>query len=199
MVGQDALWLPQQRYVEADDSVLGPKMLVVGSSGWNWMPAPLYPRGEALLILINIHTSARNAVSFHQQAFVLLDELDFFSDWHIYNNNSLIPKHKLCKEKKIVYLKSAKEQHFFMPQQLLKFSISLFPYYLRKKFLTSYLSFWLMLRTVMTFAHKPKFSSLVVCSILRFKYNKFFPSYKILCHSFSLWSVGVIRSSWNPQ
>lgn len=104
------------------------------------MPAPLCRRGGALLILVNIHTSARSAVSFHQQAFVLSDELDFFSAWHIYNNNSLIPKHKLCKEK-IVYLKNAKEPHFFMLQQLLKFSISLLPYYLRKKFVTSYLSF----------------------------------------------------------
>lgn len=134
------------------------------------------PCGEALLILVNIHISARNtwvSISRH---------LCFRMSWI-----SSVPgtftillvwsKHKLCREKKTVYLKSAKEQHFFMPQQLLKFSISFFPYYLRKKFLTSYLSFWLMLRTVLTFAQirsKFKFFSLVVSSILRFTYLKVF-------------------------
>lgn len=140
MVGQDALWPPQQRYVEADDSF---------SSGLKcWWFLRLELNACTFLSLWrgppnpgkHPHIS-QERMSFHQQAFVLVDGVDFFSGWHIYNNTSLIPKHKLCKEKKIVYLKSAKEQHFFMPQQLLKFSISFFPYYLRKKFLTSYLSF----------------------------------------------------------
>lgn len=173
-----------------------------GSSGWNWMPAPFRPRGEALLILVNIHTSARNAwVSIGRH-------LCFRMSWisSVPGTFTIIlvwSKHKLCREKKPVYLKSAKEQHFFMPQQLLNFSISFFPYYLRKKFLTSYLSFWLMLRTVLTFAQicrKLKFSSLVVFSMLWFTYNKsYFLPYNVICHSFSFWSVCVTRTSWNPQ
>lgn len=57
---------------------------------------------------------------------LLSDKRDFFSAWHIYNNINLIPNTYFAKTEKIVYKKSAKEQHMFMPQQLLMFPVSLF-------------------------------------------------------------------------
>lgn len=206
MVGQDALWPPHQRYVEADDSFSsGLKCWWLLRSGQNACTFLCLWRGPPNPSKLP-HTSQERR-SFHQQAFVC-----FWTSWisSMPGTFTIIliryPNIYFAKRKKIVYMKSAKEQHLFKPQQLLMFSVSLFlgnkEIILRKKFLTSYLSFWLMLRTMLTFAQiysESKFSSLVIYSLQWFTYNEtYFPPYKILRHCFSVWSVCLRRSFWNP-
>lgn len=203
MVGQDALWPPHQRYVEADDSFSsGLKCWWLLRSGQNactflplWRGAPNPSKHP--------HISQEHS-SFRQQAFVC-----FWMSWisSVAGTFTIIligcPNIYFPKRKKFVYMKSAKEQHLVKPQQLLMFSVSLFLITSGKKFLTSYLSFWQMLRATLTFAQiysESRFPSLAVYSLRWFTYNESnFPPYKIFCHCFSVQPVCLTRSFWNPQ